>query len=96
MVALPMGGDQFADAARIERTGTGVAVGPEERTPESVRSAIIEVLGDLRFARAAYALQTEIAAMPSPERRVADLVALAESGSPAPEPVVQADVVTAA
>lgn len=96
LVTLPMAADQFVLADRIVRTGTGVAVGPEGRTPGSIRSAILEVLGDLRFARAAHALQTEIAAMPSPERRVADLVALAESGAPALEPVVQAAVVTAA
>ena len=96
LVALPLGGDQPASAAQLVRTGAGVAVGPEARTPDSVRSAIIEVLGDLRFAAAASALQTEIAAMPAPERRVADLVALAASGAPAPGPVDRADLVTAA
>ena len=96
LVALPLGADQFANAEQIVRTGAGVTVRPEDRTPESIRSAVIEVLGDPRFAAAANGLQTEIAAMPSPERRAADLVALVEGGVPAPEAVAQADVVTAA
>lgn len=86
LVALPLGADQFANAEQIVRTGAGVAVSPEARTPESIRSAITEVLGDLRFDRAACTLQTEIAAMPSAERRAADLVPLAESRVPALEP----------
>ena len=48
---------------------------PESRTPETVRAAITQVLNSLSFAQAAYALQAEIAAMPSAERRAADLVA---------------------
>lgn len=96
LVALPMGADQFANAAQIVRTGAGAAVSPEDRTPETVAAAITQVLDGPGFAQAAYALQTEIAAMPSPERRAADLVALVEGGAPAPGPVVQADVVTAA
>ena len=74
MVALPMGADQFANAEQIVRTGAGLAVRPEERTPETIRAAIEQVLGSLGFAQAAYALQAEIAAMPSAEQRLAELV----------------------
>jgi UDP:flavonoid glycosyltransferase YjiC (YdhE family) len=74
IVALPMAADQFANAEQIVRTGAGLTVGPEERTPDTIRSAINEVLGGLSFAQAAYALQAEIAAMPSAEQQLAELV----------------------
>ena len=74
IVALPMAADQVANAEQIVRTGAGLAVQPEARTPETIRSAIEQVLDTLGFAQAAYALQAEIAAMPSADQRVAELV----------------------
>ncbi len=74
IVALPMAADQFANAEQVVRTGAGLAVPPETRTPDTIRTAIEQVLDTLTFAQAAYALQAEIAAMPSAEQRVADLV----------------------
>lgn len=73
IVALPMAADQFANAEQIVRTRAGLAVGPEERTPDTIRSAINEVLGNPSFTQAAYALQAEIAAMPSAEQRLPEL-----------------------
>jgi UDP:flavonoid glycosyltransferase YjiC (YdhE family) len=73
IVALPMAADQFANAEQIVRTGAGLAVPPEARTPEAIREAIEQVLDTLGFAQAAYALQAEIAAMPSAEQRAAEL-----------------------
>ena len=73
IVALPMAADQFANAEQIVRTGAGLAVPPETRTPDTIRTAIEQVLDTLTFAQAAYALQAEIAAMPSAEQRVAEL-----------------------
>ena len=77
IVALPMAADQFANAEQIVRTGAGIAVLPGERTPDAIRSSIEQVLDTLSFAQAAYALQAEIAAMPSAEQRVAELAELA-------------------
>ena len=77
IVALPKAADQFANAEQIVRTGAGMAVRPEERTVETIRSAIEQVLDTLTCAQAAYALQAEIAAMPSAEQRVAELAELA-------------------
>jgi UDP:flavonoid glycosyltransferase YjiC (YdhE family) len=74
IVALPMAADQFANAEQIVRTGAGVAVQPEVRTPEVIRRAIEQVLDTLGFAHAASGLQAEIAAMPSAEQRLAELV----------------------
>ena len=74
IVALPMAADQFANAEQIVRTGAGVAVQPEVRTPEVIRRAIEQVLDTLGFAHAASGLQAEIAAMPTAEQRLAELV----------------------
>ena len=79
LVALPMGADQFANAEQIVRSRAGLAVPPESRTPATIRAAIHQVLNSISFAQAAYALQTEIATMPSAEQRAAGLVALVES-----------------
>jgi MGT family glycosyltransferase len=73
IVALPMAADQFANAEQIVRTGAGLAVPADARTPESIRSAVEHVLSGPGFAQAASALQAEIAAMPSAEQRLADL-----------------------
>jgi UDP:flavonoid glycosyltransferase YjiC (YdhE family) len=73
IVALPMAADQFANAEQVVRTVSGLAVPPEERTPEAIRRAVEQVLDTLGFAQAAYALQAEIAAMPSAEQRAAEL-----------------------
>ena len=73
IVALPMAADQFANAEQIVRTGAGLAVRPDERSPEAIRTAIEKVLGSLGFAQAAYALQAEIAAMPPADQRLAEL-----------------------
>ena len=48
IVALPMAADQFANAEQIVRTGAGLAVPPEARTPDTIRTAIEQVLGQPR------------------------------------------------
>jgi len=45
MVAVPIAHDQFGVAARIEWSGVGVRLQPEERTVERMRRAIRTVLG---------------------------------------------------
>jgi UDP:flavonoid glycosyltransferase YjiC (YdhE family) len=74
IVALPMAADQFANSEQVARVGAGLVVQPADRTPAAIRGAIEQVLEDLSFAQAAYALQAEIAAMPTAEQRLADLV----------------------
>ena len=75
MVSLPMGADQFVNSEQIVRTGAGLAVGPAQRTPESIRAAIVQVLGYPSYAASARALQAGVAAMPPAEQVVAELVA---------------------
>lgn len=45
MVAVPLAHDQFGVAARIEWSGVGVRLQPQERTAERIREAIRTVLG---------------------------------------------------
>ena len=69
--------------SRSSAVASGWPCRRESRTPATVRAAIKQVLNSLGFAQAAYAVQAEIAAMPSAERRAADLVARVESTSEA-------------
>ena len=78
-VCLPRGADQFANADRVQSVGAGVRLLPDEVTPERLRAAVTSVLDDPAYARAATAMQSEIAAMPSAADVLDDLVRLAHS-----------------
>jgi UDP:flavonoid glycosyltransferase YjiC (YdhE family) len=78
-VCLPRGADQFANADRVQAIGAGVRLLPDEVTPEALRRAVTAVLDDPAYARAAGAIQAEIAAMPSPAQVLDDLVDHARS-----------------
>lgn len=71
-VALPRGADNFSVAARMARAGAARTVGPDEVGEVAVRDAVLAVLGDPSFRRAARRIADEIAAMPAP----ADVVPL--------------------
>jgi UDP:flavonoid glycosyltransferase YjiC (YdhE family) len=76
-VCLPMGADQFSNAAQIARTRAGIVVPPDGRTPQTIRSAIEQVLADPGYAAGARVLQADIAAMPSAADVVNDITGLA-------------------
>lgn len=78
-VCLPMGADQFSNAAQIARTGAGIVVPPDARTPRSIQTAIEEVLANPSYAAGARVLQADIAAMPSAKDVLTRLVALSSS-----------------
>ena len=75
MVSLPMGADQFANSEQIVRAGAGLIVGPAQRTPQSIRAAIEQVLGYPSYAASARTLQAGVAALPPAEQVVSELVA---------------------
>jgi UDP:flavonoid glycosyltransferase YjiC (YdhE family) len=79
LVCLPRGADQFANADRVQSIGAGVRLLPDDVTPESLRAAVTAVLDDPAYARAAAAIQAQIAAMPSAADVLDDLVDLARS-----------------
>jgi len=83
-VCLPMGADQFSNADQIARTGAGIVVPPDARTPQTIRAAIEEVLDNPSYAAGARVLQADIAAMPSANEVLTRVVALARWASKAP------------
>jgi UDP:flavonoid glycosyltransferase YjiC (YdhE family) len=76
-VCLPRGADQFANADRLRSVGAGVALLPDDVTPEKLRAAVTSVLDDPAYARAAGGMKAEIAAMPSAAEVLDGLVDLA-------------------
>jgi UDP:flavonoid glycosyltransferase YjiC (YdhE family) len=77
LVLVPRGADQFDNAARCRELGVGKVLMPDEITGAAVRHAVVEILERGSYQDRAQALAAEIAGMPSPEERVADIVAWA-------------------
>jgi MGT family glycosyltransferase len=81
MVVIPLaGGDQAGNAARCAALGVARVVAAEERTPEVIRDAVREVLGDPRYRENARRLRAQIRELPGPadavhriEQRAGDL-----------------------
>jgi MGT family glycosyltransferase len=82
MVLLPILADQPYNTACCAHLGTGLAVTPEERTPDVIRSAVREVLTEPSYRAAAERLRGEIASLPGPEHGVALLERLATERQP--------------
>lgn len=82
LVVIPIAADQPENARRCVDLGLGRVVGPSERTPEAIRAAVREVLGDPRYRQNAAALRTEMEALPGPERAVELLEGLATEKTP--------------
>jgi hypothetical protein len=78
-VCLPRGADQFANAERVQAVGAGIRLLPDEVTPDRLRAAVTAVLHDPAYAKAAAAMQSEVAAMPSATDVLDELVDLARS-----------------
>lgn len=81
VLALPFSTDQFAVAADLERSGTGVARDPNRATPEQLRSAVMETISG-PAAGAAAALGRRLRADPGPSRARRALAEL-NGGAPA-------------
>ena len=82
LVVIPLGADQFTNAERARHAGVGWVVGPDERTPEAIRAAVLAVLADPAYRRNAARLRDELAALPGPEHGVALLERLARERAP--------------
>ena len=67
---LPVAADQPENAERCIAAGAAIALAPDARGADEVRTAAAAVLADHAFAAAAGSLRDEIALMPPP----ADLV----------------------
>ena len=78
LVLLPMGADQFGNAAAVETAGAGIVLDPQAATPAAIRAALIAVLADDSYRRAARRVADSIAALPSPDEVLAAML----TGSP--------------
>lgn len=82
MIAIPLAGDQFANAARCAALGAASVVAPDNRTPEAIRIATMEVLGDPRYREGAMSLRQAFESLPSIEYGVALLDKLTSTKEP--------------
>ncbi len=88
MVVIPLaGGDQAGNANRCVALGVARVVPPDQRTPEAIRAAIRDVLGNPSYGENAGRLRNQIRALPGPEQAVGLLEHLAagagHQGTPA-------------
>ncbi len=84
LVVIPISGDQPYTATRVAALGLGLAIGPDERTPENIRSAVREVLAQDRYRAAARAFAAQMEALPPIQHAVDLLVRLARDRQPIP------------
>jgi UDP:flavonoid glycosyltransferase YjiC (YdhE family) len=84
-LCLPVGADQFENADAVAASGAGLALEPDDVSPDAVAAAVARLISEDVFARASSGLAAEIAAMPHPAEHVPRLEALAETGAARPE-----------
>jgi UDP:flavonoid glycosyltransferase YjiC (YdhE family) len=70
MVVLPITADQPYCAERCAALGVARVIAPERRTPEAVRAAALEVLGDSSYRAHALDFREQMLALPGPDRMV--------------------------
>ena len=82
MVGIPLAGDQHGNAARCVALGAARLVSPDNRTPEAIRDATMEVLGWPRYRDSALRLKHEYNSLPTIERAVELLQRLTSTRAP--------------
>lgn len=70
MVILPGGADHPVNARRAAALGTAVVLDNDQSTPAAIGAAVRTVLDDPHYRKRAQQVQTEIQALPGPERGV--------------------------
>ena len=83
LVLVPTSWDKPDIALRMVEAGVAVRVQPRRCTPEALRAAVDEVLGDARYRANARRIADKLAAAPGPEGAAEDIEALAAGVSPA-------------
>jgi MGT family glycosyltransferase len=73
LVVLPIMSDEPYSAERCAALGVGRAVGPADRSSESIREAVLSVLADPSYRANAESLQAKMLALPGPPHAV-DLI----------------------
>jgi UDP:flavonoid glycosyltransferase YjiC (YdhE family) len=82
MVIIPIAADQHENAARCADLGVARVIEPECRTPEAIREAVREMLGNAAYRQNAEALRDEIEALPGIDYAVSLLKRLASEKAP--------------
>jgi UDP:flavonoid glycosyltransferase YjiC (YdhE family) len=77
MVVVPLGADQFENAAAVERAGAGVAVTPDRLSVDTIADAAARSLNDDDQREAAARIAAELSAMPTPTDVVPRIAQLA-------------------
>lgn len=77
LVLVPTSWDKPDIALRMVEAGVAVRVPPRRCTPQALRAAVDEVLGDPRYGANAERIAAELAAAPGPARAADDIEALA-------------------
>ena len=79
LVLLPMGADQFGNAAAVADAGAGIMLDPQAATPAAIRSALGRLLDTDSYRRAAQVVADSIAKLPTPDAVLADALAAVRS-----------------
>ncbi len=74
LLLLPMGADQFGNAAAVAAAGAGLVLHPGAATPEAIRSALGDLLDADSFRHAARVVADSIAGLPSADAVLADVL----------------------
>ena len=89
-IVVPQLGDQFANAEQLERRGIAHRIAVSDLSEEAVAEGVERVLEDPAYRNNAAELRSEIEAMRSPTRAVAEFesaACAASTGATPPEPV---------
>jgi calicheamicin 3'-O-methyl-rhamnosyltransferase len=81
MVVVPLGADQFENAAAVERAGAGVVVIPDRLSVDTIADAAARSLTDDDQRKAATRIAAELSAMPVATDVVPRIEQLAEGSS---------------
>lgn len=82
LVIIPMGADQPLNAARCVELGVAQALDAVTATPDTIREAVLAVLGGPTYRQAAGRLRDELAALPGPAHALLLLEQLAAERRP--------------
>ena len=82
MVILPLGADQFDNAARCAELGASRTLDPDQLTPEHIREVVLDVLHTPTYRQNAERLRDEFDALPGVDYAVALLERLAREKTP--------------
>jgi UDP:flavonoid glycosyltransferase YjiC (YdhE family) len=81
LVVVPTNWDKPDNARRVVEAGVGVRLSPKKCTPEGLRAAVEELLGDPKYRANARRIADLLARSPGPPRAAELLEELARSGA---------------